>query len=114
MSDDQTPWMRLLRELFGDDAEAALEELERMGMDPAALAQASGMLSNPAMMDHVLSQIRSLVAQSAGEDVNWKLAHDVARGIAAQGGDPSVTSSVANQHRAAVSTLTRLAASPGF
>lgn len=104
MSDDQTPWMRLLRELFGDDAEAALEELERMGMDPSALAQASGMLSNPAMMDHVLGQIRSLVEQSAGEDVNWKLAHDVARGIAAQGGDPSVTASVASQHRAAVSS----------
>ena len=104
MTDDQTPWMRLLRELFGDDAEAALEELERMGMDPSALAQASGMLSNPAMMDHVLGQIRSLVAQSDGEDVNWKLAHDVARGIAAQGGDPSVTASVASQHRAAVSS----------
>src|SRR5690554_2028335 len=25
VTDDQTPWMRLLRELFGDDAEAALE-----------------------------------------------------------------------------------------
>ncbi len=103
MTDDQTPWMRLLRELFGDDAEAALEELERMGMDPAALAQASGMLSNPAMMDHVLSQIRSLVSQSQGEDVNWTLAHDVARGVAAQGGDPSVTAHIASQFRAAVS-----------
>ena len=103
MSDDETPWMRLLRELFGDDAEAALEELERMGMDPQALAQASGMLSNPAMMDHVLGQIRSLVAQSQGQDVNWSLAHDVARGIAAQGGDPSVTAAVAASHREAVS-----------
>lgn len=103
MSDDNTPWMRLLRELFGDDAEAALEELERMGMDPSALAQASGMLGNPAMMDHVLSQIRSLVSQSQGEDVNWTLAHDVARGVAAQGGDPSVTAQVAQQHRAAIS-----------
>ncbi|WP_234983291.1 zinc-dependent metalloprotease [Demequina sp. NBRC 110053] len=104
MSEDETPWMRLLRELFGDDAEAALEELERMGMDPQALAQASGMLSNPAMMDHVLGQIRSLVTQSQGEDVNWKLAHDVARGVAAQGGDPSVTAQVAATHRAAVSS----------
>lgn len=104
MTDDQTPWMRLLRELFGDDAEAALEELERMGMDPSALAQASGMLANPAMMDHVLSQIRALVEQSAGEDVNWKLAHDVARGVAAHGGDPSVTASAANKLRAAVSS----------
>ncbi|MFV0633461.1 zinc-dependent metalloprotease [Demequina sp.] len=103
MSEDETPWMRLLRELFGDDAEAALTELERMGMDPQALAQASGMLANPAMMDHVLGQIRALVAQSQGEDVNWQLAHDVARGVAAQGGDPSVTAAVAAEHRSAVS-----------
>ncbi len=33
-------------------------------------------------------QIRALMSQSAGEDVNWTLAHDVARGVAAQGGDP--------------------------
>ena len=56
MTDDQTPWMRLLRELFGDDAEEALEELQRMGLDPQALAQASGMGASPAMMDHVLRQ----------------------------------------------------------
>ncbi|WP_234998665.1 zinc-dependent metalloprotease [Demequina sp. NBRC 110057] len=103
MTDDNTPWMRLLRELFGDDAEAALAELERMGMDPSALAQASGMLGNPAMMDHVLGQIRSLISQSQGEDVNWTLAHDVARGVAAQGGDPSITAAVAQAHRAAIS-----------
>lgn len=103
MSDDETPWMRLLRELFGDDAEAAVEELERMGMDPQALAQASGMLANPAMMDHVLGQIRSLISQSQGEDVNWTLAHDVARGVAAQGGDPTVTAAIAADYRRAVS-----------
>ncbi|WP_296666112.1 zinc-dependent metalloprotease [Demequina sp.] len=103
MSDESTPWMRLLRELFGDDAELALEELRRMGMDPEALAASSGLSASPAMMEHVLGQIRSLVTQSAGEDVNWALAHDVARGVAAQGGDPSVSAAQANAHRAAVS-----------
>ncbi|WP_234989179.1 zinc-dependent metalloprotease [Demequina sp. NBRC 110052] len=103
MNDDQTPWMRLLRELFGDDAEAALEELQRMGMDPQALAAASGMTASPAMMDHVLSQIRTLLSQSDGQTVNWQLAHDVARGVAAQGGDPTVTASIAATHREAVS-----------
>ena len=38
MTDDDTPWMRLLRELFGDDAERALEELEHMGLDPKQIA----------------------------------------------------------------------------
>jgi putative hydrolase len=55
------------------------------------------------MMDHVLQQIRALMAQSEGEDVNWTLAHDVARGVAAQGGDPSVPAATANATRAAVS-----------
>ncbi|WP_156159202.1 zinc-dependent metalloprotease [Demequina gelatinilytica] len=103
MSDESTPWMRLLRELFGDDAEAALEELERMGMDPDALAASAGLSASPAMMEHVLSQIRGLIAQSSGEDVNWSLAHDVARGVASQGGDPSVSAAVASSHRQAVS-----------
>jgi len=41
VNDDQTPWMRLLRELFGDDAEAALEE-------HFALANAVGVTGTPA------------------------------------------------------------------
>ena len=104
MTDDDTPWMRLLRELFGDDAERALEELKNMGLDPQTLAAASGMEASPAMMDHVLGQIRSLMSQSEGQDVNWNLAHDVARGVAAQGGDPTVTAALAASHRSAVSS----------
>jgi len=104
---DDTPWMRLLRELFGDDAERALEELERMGLDPQQMAEASGLASSPAMMDHVLGQIRALMTQSQGEDVNWTLAHDVARGVAAQGGDPTVSAATASDYRQAV-TLAEL------
>ncbi len=102
MSDAEEPWMRLLRELFGADADEALEQMRRMGMDPAVLAQASGMANAPGMVDHVLGQIRALMAQSAGEDVNWTLAHDVARGVASQGGDPVVTAAQARDYRAAV------------
>ena len=102
MSDEPSAWMKLLRELFGDDADAALAELERMGMDPAALAAASGLTDTPGMMDHILAQIRAMMSQSEGQDVNWTLAHDVARGVAAQGGDPTVTAHVASEHRAAI------------
>ncbi|MGC4175588.1 zinc-dependent metalloprotease [Demequina sp.] len=103
MTTDDTPWMRLLRELFGDDAERALEELERMGLDPKQIAEASGLAQSPEMMDHVLGQIRSLMTQSQGEDVNWTLAHDVARGVAAQGGDPTVSAATASDYRQSVS-----------
>ena len=102
MADAEEQWKKLLRELFGADADEALEEMKRMGMDPAMLAQASGMTDSPAMLDHVMNQIRALMAQSAGEDVNWTLAHDVARGVAAQGGDPTVTAAHAREYRAAV------------
>ena len=104
VSEESEPWMRLLRELFGDEADAALEQLRAMGMDPAALAHASGVADSPGMVDHLLGQIRALVKQSQGEDVNWSLAHDVARGVAAQGGDPSVTAAVAAEHRAAITS----------
>lgn len=102
MTDAEEPWMRLLRELFGDDADEAMEQMQRMGMDPSVVAQAAGMGSTPGMVDHVLAQIRSLMSQSAGEDVNWSLAHDVARGVAAQGGDPVVSAAQARDYRAAV------------
>lgn len=102
MADAEEPWMRLLRELFGDDADEAMEQMQRMGMDPSVLAQASGMGNTPGMVDHVLAQIRALMSQSAGEDVNWTLAHDVARGVAAQGGDPVISAAQARDYRAAV------------
>ena len=73
MADANEQWMKLLRELFGADADAALEEMKRMGMDPSQLAQASGLGQSPAMMEHVIGQIRSLMQQSAGEDVNFAL-----------------------------------------
>lgn len=99
--------MALMRELFGDRAEEALDEMRRMGLDPETLAAESGMGSVPGMLEHVLAQLRSLMEQSAGEDVNWALAHDVARGVAAQGGDPTVSASVADDHRSAI-TLAEL------
>lgn len=102
MTDDDSAWMRLLREVFGDDAEAAMDELRRAGIDPEQLAAAAGVAGNPAMADHVMNQIRSLMAQDNGEPINWKLSHDVARGVAAEGGDPTVSSATAREFREAV------------
>lgn len=104
MSDDSSQWMQLLRELFGEHAEEALEEMRRMGVDPDQLAASTGVDATPEMLDHLLGQMRALMAQSEGQDVNWTLAHDVARGVAAQGGDPTVSAATAAEHRAAVST----------
>ena len=102
VADDASRWIELLREIFGDRAEEALEEMQRMGLDPDRLAAESGMEDVPGMLEHVIAQLRALMEQANGEEVNWALAHDVARGVAAQGGDPTVTAAVAEVHRAAV------------
>jgi len=107
VSDDSSQWLELLRGLFGDRAEEALEEMRHMGLDPDRLATEAGMDDVPGMIEHVLAQLRALMEQSKGQDVNWALAHDVARGVAAQGGDPMVTAAVAEEHREAV-TLAEL------
>ena len=100
---EDAEWMRLLRELFGDRADEAVLEMRRMGIDPEALGAASGLSATPAMMEHVLAQLRAVLEQSRGQDVNWTLAHDVARGVAAHGGDPSVSAAQAESLRGSVS-----------
>lgn len=102
MADDEARWLELLQEIFGDRAEEALEEMRRMGFDPERLAADSGMGDVPGLLEHVVQQLRSLIEQSAGQEVNWTLAHEVARGVAAQGGDPVVTAATANEHRKAI------------
>lgn len=102
MADDEARWLELLKEIFGDRAEEALEEMRRMGFDPDRLAVDSGLGNVPGLLDHVVRQLRSLMEQSAGQEVNWTLAHEVARGVAAQGEDPIVTASLTDGHRRAV------------
>jgi putative hydrolase len=102
VADETSRWLELLRELFGDRAEEALEEMQHMGLDPDRLAAESGMTDVPGMLEHVIAQLRALMEQSRGQDVNWALAADVARGVAAQGGDPIVTAAIADEHRRSI------------
>ncbi|MCJ7827326.1 MAG: zinc-dependent metalloprotease [Demequinaceae bacterium] len=94
--------MNLLREIFGDRAEEALEEMQHMGLDLDQLAAESGMGNVPGMLEHVVTQLRALMEQSQGQDVNWALAHEVAKGVAIQGGDPMVTLALADEHRSSI------------
>jgi len=102
VTDESSQWIELLRELFGDRAEEALDEMQRMGLDPDRLAIESGMTDVPGMLEHVIAQLRALMEQSQGQDVNWALAADVARGIAAQGGDPLVNAAIADEYLRAI------------
>ena len=85
------------------------EMLERLmgqgGMSPEDL-QRAGMAMDPQAMSMMFQQIQSMMGAGAAEGpVNWKLAHDHARQIAAADGDPSVTSA----QRGAVDDAMKLA-----
>ena len=88
----EEPWERLLRSVFGADADEAIAELRSRGMDVDALNAAAGLADDPAMMDQVLSQVRSLLSSTTGGPVNPDVAHDIARQVAVAEGDPSIDS----------------------
>jgi putative hydrolase len=96
-------WDELLRQMFGPDAEEALAHLKAQGMDPAAMAAASGLPDDPRLLGQVLDQVRRMLASSGEGPVNWDIAHDVARQAAVTEGDPSLTAPQARQVSEALS-----------
>ncbi len=60
------------------------------GFDPAELAKAAGLPSDPNALAQMFSQVQAMMSGSSDTPVNWDLAHDAARKAAA-GDDPSVT-----------------------
>jgi len=79
--DGKDPFQEMLERLLGQS-----------GMSPEDLRRA-GMPADPQAMQMMFQQIQSMMggAGAAEGPVNWTLAHDHARRIAAADGDPSVT-----------------------
>lgn len=82
-------WEQVLRSLLGSAADDAIREMRAMGVDPAAMAAASGMAADPAALQQALGQVQRMMA-TAGP-VDWQVVHDLARQQAAVGGDPSLS-----------------------
>jgi len=101
--DDVPAWEQMLRQMFGPDTDEALRQLRAQGMDPAAMAAASGLPDDPAMLGQVLEQIQRLLAASGSGPVNWDVAHDVARQAAVAEGDPVVAAPQARKVTEALS-----------
>ena len=122
--DDQRregPWAALLRAMLGPDADAVLKELSERGelpdlsaigfvgpdgqpLDLDAIAAAAGLGDDPEALGRVLGQIQRVLASSADDPVNWEIARDLARQVAAAGGDPSVSAAQQRAVAAAFST----------
>lgn len=81
-------WEQMLRELLGPQADDAIRMMREQGLDPAALAEAQGLPSDPAVLQQIFSQVQRLAESSDGQPVNWEIAHDLARATAVSGGDP--------------------------
>ncbi len=75
------PLSEMLAKLFSGDS----------SFDPAEMAKAAGMPSDPNSMAMMMQQVQAMFSASSDGPVNWQMAHEQARRVAAAGTDPSVT-----------------------
>ncbi|MFC3299865.1 zinc-dependent metalloprotease [Arthrobacter agilis] len=61
------------------------------GIDPQEIAKAAGLPSDPAAMAMMMQQVQAMFSTPSEGPVNWQMAHDQARRVAASENDPSVT-----------------------
>src|ERR671921_770498 len=73
-------------------------------IDPAELAKAAGLPDDPNLLAQMFSQVQAMMSAPSEGPVNWKLAHDNARRVAAGSADPSVTSAQSREVDDALST----------
>lgn len=64
-------------------------------IDPAELAKAAGLPNDPNLLSQMFAQVQAMMNAPFEGPVNWQLAHENARRVAATGTDPSV-----NAHQA--------------
>ena len=90
--DPQDALGELLRRLLGPGGPGGIDGIdpqELLAALPPGIAQLPGM-NDPAALQAMLGQVQQLLASTGDGPVNWELAHDAARQVAAQGGDPTV------------------------
>lgn len=78
----QDPLSEMLARLFGGAGAG--------GMDPQDLAKAAGLPSDPNAMAMIFQQVQAMFSAPSEGPVNWQLAKDNARRVAATDSDPSV------------------------
>jgi putative hydrolase len=76
------PLSEMIARLLGGDAE---------GFDPREIAKAAGLPSDPQAMAMMMQQVQAMFSAPSSGPVNWQLAHEQARRVAAAGSDPSVS-----------------------
>ncbi|MFJ3956400.1 zinc-dependent metalloprotease [Arthrobacter sp. NPDC090010] len=80
----QDPLQEMLRRLMGGEGPE--------GFDAQQFMKASGLPDDPQFLATMFQQVQAMLSSSSDGPVNWKLAHDTARNVAAQSSDPSPSS----------------------
>ena len=78
----QDPLSEMLSKMFGGGGG---------GFDPQEIAKAAGLPSDPAAMAMIMQQVQAMFSTPSEGPVNWQMAHEQARRVAAFDSDPSVT-----------------------
>jgi putative hydrolase len=98
--DEPDPLAAMLRAMFGEGVDA--DQLR--AMLPPGLADMPGMPRDAAGLQAMIAQMQQLLSSGGDGPVNWTTAHDVARAVAAQGGDPTVAEAQQRQVAEALRT----------
>ncbi|WP_051476868.1 zinc-dependent metalloprotease [Arthrobacter sp. Br18] len=72
----------MIARMMGGDAQ---------GFDPQEIARAAGLPSDPQAMMMMMQQVQAMFSTPSEGPVNWQLAHDHARRVAATDNDPTVS-----------------------
>jgi putative hydrolase len=66
-------------------------------IDPSELAKAAGLPDDPKLLSQMFAQVQAMMSAPAEGPVNWQLAHENARRVAASSSDPSVGANKARE-----------------
>lgn len=101
--DGEDPLAEMLKAMFGGAVPGSTG-----GEIPAELTDMlrsiPGMPTDPASIQAMFAQVQRLITTSEQGPVNWQMARDIARQVAAEGGDPSVGEAAGRQVAEALRT----------
>src|SRR3954447_4724466 len=99
--EEPDPLTAMLQAMFGP---GGVDPEQLRGMLPPGLADMPGFPRDAAGLQAMLAQVQQMFAGGGDGPVNWEAAHDVARAVAAGGGDPTVPDSEQRQVAEALRT----------
>src|SRR4051794_1227685 len=99
--DEPDPLAAMLEAMFGP---GGVDPEQLRSMLPPGFADMPGFPKDAAGLQAALAQVQQMFAGAGDGPVNWEAAHDIARAVAAGGGDPAVSEAEQRQVAEALRT----------